>query len=96
MTFFVCNPNEEGYDEVTTAERILTENEKYGSGFLDRSALGGAWVVQHASSVGDVTLCAIFTNPEAAENYIRDRDSSDEYLLSVWKINDTYPFPKDE
>ena len=83
-----------------TRERIETENEKYGIGFLDDNA-DGAWVVQ-ARTYDAWCLAAIFTNREAAESYIHEHVAEypertlDDYRLEVWAAHDTYPWPDDE
>lgn len=69
---------------------ILTDNETYGSKQRPPDE-GGAWIV-----FDDESICAIFSNRQAAEDYIYDEAErerpAETYSLSVWTIHDTYPF----
>ena len=80
-------------------ERILTENEKRGSGFLDESA-PGLWVV-HGRTYDSWHLAVICTNREAAEDYIHEHleerpgRTLGHYRLEVWAPISEWP-PKEE
>ncbi len=80
---------------VATRERILTDNERYGSGLLDES-VPGLWVVLGPG--GHVAMIA--TNRGAAEAYCMDTDHDpgrtvDDYSIQVWAAIDEWP-PRDE
>ena len=68
--------------------RILTDNERYGSGFLDEDAPGAWCVMTRATGM----LNHIFSNRDAAEAYIQDHGRApDYYSLQVWHISDSWP-----
>ena len=80
-------------------ERILTENEKHGSGFLDETA-GGLWVVQ-GRTYDSWHLAVICTNRGAAEAYIHEHIAEhpgrtlDDYRLEVWAACEAWPPEED-
>jgi hypothetical protein len=80
-----------------TRDRILTENEKHGSGFLDEDAPGGVWVVTSKSNTGiSGHVAHLFSNRDAAEAYIHDKCEEKgwplhRYGLAVWAVSETWP-----
>lgn len=78
-----------------TRERIQTDNEQYGSGFLDEE--GGVWVVVTKSKTGlSGNVAHLFTNRQAAEDYIHEKCEEKgwplhRYALQVWSISETWP-----
>lgn len=78
-------------------ERIQTDNEKYGSGLLVEDAPGGVWLVSAKSQTGKSQhVSHLFSNRQAAEDYIHDRCNEKgwplhRYALQVWHVSETWP-----
>ncbi len=83
---------------MTVAERMQTDNEKYGSGFLE-SDEGGAWLVLYRNGTAESHVSFVAANRTVAESYIHDHvrtaehpdRTSDDYSIQVWAISDTWP-----
>lgn len=79
----------------TDRPHIETDNEKYGSGFLDEAS-PGVWMVLHRDHP-----MHLFTNRQAAEDYIygyveseaanRDGRTLDDFTMQVWAVSDRWP-----
>lgn len=83
-----------------TCERIMTDNEKYGSGFL-ASDEGGVWIILYRPGTAESHVSHVYDNRQACEDYIAARCAEhpgrtpDDYAIQVWTIEDRFD-PDDE
>lgn len=78
-----------------TREHILTDNEKYGSGFLTGDE-GGVWIILYRPGTAESHVSHVYNNRQACEDYIYARCAGhpgctrEDYSIQVWAIEDHF------